>query len=141
MLSILDCLHQSTSAQEHHLYKFHKGAYSNSGKAFGEVIKLAPNVRSIGLYYDDPGEVSESKIRNAFIDRLDFSSLMCGFFHVFVYIWHNVHRAEQCGKVRIEVECAPCINKTLLPHFLSDSLLLDASILEDDNIFDFAFSP
>ena len=39
------------------LYKFSKGAYSNAGKAFQEVMKLTPEERHIGIYYDDPKHV------------------------------------------------------------------------------------
>jgi len=38
-------------------YKFDRGPYSNCGYLFTESYSLAPNLRSIGIYYDDPYEV------------------------------------------------------------------------------------
>ena len=39
------------------LYKFYKGAYSNAGKGFKEVTKLASTQRCVGIYYDNPNQV------------------------------------------------------------------------------------
>ena len=38
-------------------YKFRKGPYKNAGEMFTEIVSLAPNQRSIGVYYDDPEQV------------------------------------------------------------------------------------
>ena len=40
-------------------YKFSTGPYENCSSLFGEVSKLAPGKRLIGLYYDDPGKVQQ----------------------------------------------------------------------------------
>lgn len=39
-------------------YKFKKGSYKESGAAFTESCSIAPKLRSIGVYYDDPNQVS-----------------------------------------------------------------------------------
>ena len=39
-------------------YKFGRGAYKNVGPIFTEVTSLAPKLRCIGIYYDDPKQVS-----------------------------------------------------------------------------------
>jgi len=38
-------------------YKFDRGPYSNTGRLFTEACSLAPKLRGIGIYYDDPYEV------------------------------------------------------------------------------------
>jgi len=38
-------------------YKFDRGPYNNSGYLFCEALSLAPKLRCIGVYYDDPYEV------------------------------------------------------------------------------------
>jgi len=38
-------------------YKFDRGPYNNCGYLFCEAQSLAPKLRSIGVYYDDPYEV------------------------------------------------------------------------------------
>lgn len=39
-------------------YKFAHGPYKESGSLFTEACSLAPSLRSIGIYYDDPKTVS-----------------------------------------------------------------------------------
>jgi len=39
-------------------YKFARGPYSNCGSLFTEATSLAPKLRCIGLYYDDPYAVT-----------------------------------------------------------------------------------
>jgi len=38
-------------------YKFDRGPYSNCGSLFCEAHSLAPKLRCIGVYYDDPEKV------------------------------------------------------------------------------------
>lgn len=38
-------------------YKFDRGPYNNCGYLFSEACSLAPKLRCIGIYYDDPEEV------------------------------------------------------------------------------------
>ena len=38
-------------------YKFAKGPYAECGYLFTEALSLAPNHRTIGVYYDDPKQV------------------------------------------------------------------------------------
>jgi len=38
-------------------YKFDRGPYNNCGYLFTEACSLAPKLRTIGIYYDDPYEV------------------------------------------------------------------------------------
>ena len=38
-------------------YKFDRGPYTNCGYLFSETHSLAPQLRCIGIYYDDPNEV------------------------------------------------------------------------------------
>jgi len=38
-------------------YKFDRGPYQNCGYLFTEACTLAPKLRSIGIYYDDPQKV------------------------------------------------------------------------------------
>jgi len=38
-------------------YKFDRGPYNNCGYLFSEACSLAPQLRCIGIYYDDPHEV------------------------------------------------------------------------------------
>ena len=38
-------------------YKFDRGPYSNCGRLFTEAYSVAPKLRTIGIYYDDPYEV------------------------------------------------------------------------------------
>lgn len=44
-------------------YKFDRGPYSNCGKLFTEAYSVAPKLRTIGIYYDDPYEVPAEKLR------------------------------------------------------------------------------
>ncbi|XP_064605365.1 testis-expressed protein 264 homolog isoform X2 [Liolophura sinensis] len=39
-------------------YKFARGPYKDCGQLFTETLALAPDHRTIGIYYDDPKEVS-----------------------------------------------------------------------------------
>lgn len=38
-------------------YKFSRGSYKNSGALFTEAHSIAPTLKCIGVYYDDPSEV------------------------------------------------------------------------------------
>jgi len=38
-------------------YKFDRGPYNNCGYLFSEAVSLAPKLRCIGIYYDDPDQV------------------------------------------------------------------------------------
>jgi len=38
-------------------YKFDRGPYNNCGHLFCEALSLAPKLRTIGVYYDDPDKV------------------------------------------------------------------------------------
>ena len=38
-------------------YKFGRGPYKNVGPIFTEVCSLAPRLRCVGIYYDDPKRV------------------------------------------------------------------------------------
>ena len=40
-------------------YKFGKGPYKDTGATFTEVTSIAPSNRSIGIYYDDPYQVTD----------------------------------------------------------------------------------
>uniref|UniRef100_T1IT36 Testis-expressed sequence 264 protein n=1 Tax=Strigamia maritima TaxID=126957 RepID=T1IT36_STRMM len=44
-------------------YRFARGPYKNAGNLFTEVHLLAPSLKTIGVYYDDPQEVSSSDLR------------------------------------------------------------------------------
>lgn len=44
-------------------YKFARGPYKNAGELFTRVSALTPELRSIGVYYDDPQEVMPSELR------------------------------------------------------------------------------
>ncbi|XP_071486196.1 testis-expressed protein 264-like [Diadema antillarum] len=44
-------------------YKYAKGPYSECGAVFTEIVCLAPNVRTIGIYYDDPRKVASAELR------------------------------------------------------------------------------
>ncbi|KAL4226190.1 hypothetical protein ACF0H5_014176 [Mactra antiquata] len=46
-------------------YKFAKGPYKNSGQIFTEVALLCPDLKCIGLYYDNPNEIPAEKLRYA----------------------------------------------------------------------------
>lgn len=39
-------------------YKFKKGSYRERGSAFTESCSIAPKLCSVGVYYDNPSEVS-----------------------------------------------------------------------------------
>lgn len=39
-------------------YKLYRGAYSNAGVGFRDIMSVAPQVKSFGIYYDDPNKVS-----------------------------------------------------------------------------------
>ena len=41
-------------------YKYSTGPYKNCGQFFTEVVSLAPKQRGIGIYYDDPKQVSKA---------------------------------------------------------------------------------
>lgn len=41
-------------------YKDGKGPYSNTGSFFSEAVSIAPDKKSIGIYYDNPEVVSHS---------------------------------------------------------------------------------
>lgn len=38
-------------------YKFYRGSYSNAGAAFKELALIAPRLKTVGIYYDDPNKV------------------------------------------------------------------------------------
>jgi len=40
-------------------YKFARGPYKDCGSIFTEACSLAPSLRTVGVYYDDPRKVSE----------------------------------------------------------------------------------
>lgn len=44
-------------------YKFCRGSYKNSGALFTEVHSIAPSLKCIGVYYDDPTEVEPLRLR------------------------------------------------------------------------------
>ncbi|CAH1784963.1 unnamed protein product [Owenia fusiformis] len=44
-------------------YKFARGSYKQAGNIFTQVIALAPDNRTFGIYYDDPKAVPEDKLR------------------------------------------------------------------------------
>ncbi|CAN7989412.1 unnamed protein product [Ixodes hexagonus] len=44
-------------------YKFCRGSYKNSGALFTEVHSIAPSLKCIGVYYDDPNEVETMHLR------------------------------------------------------------------------------
>ncbi|GAB1608693.1 testis-expressed protein 264-like [Argonauta hians] len=44
-------------------YKFGRGPYKDAGHLFSEVVRLAPYKKTIGIYYDDPKQVSTNKTR------------------------------------------------------------------------------
>uniref|UniRef100_A0A2R5LEI1 Putative sterol metabolic process n=2 Tax=Ornithodoros turicata TaxID=34597 RepID=A0A2R5LEI1_9ACAR len=44
-------------------YKFCRGPYKTSGGLFTEVHNLAPSLKCIGMYYDDPDEVEPMQLR------------------------------------------------------------------------------
>ena len=39
-------------------YKLYRGSYSNAGAAFKELAAVAPHLKTVGIYYDDPNKVS-----------------------------------------------------------------------------------
>ncbi|XP_061407889.1 LOW QUALITY PROTEIN: testis-expressed protein 264 [Lethenteron reissneri] len=46
-------------------YKYCVGPYRQSGRLYTEAASIAPTLRSIGVYYDDPAQVSPDKTRYA----------------------------------------------------------------------------
>lgn len=44
-------------------YKFSRGSYKNSGALFTEAHSIAPTLKCIGVYYDDPNEVDVPRLR------------------------------------------------------------------------------
>lgn len=44
-------------------YKFSRGSYKNSGALFTEAHSIAPTLKCIGVYYDDPSEVDVPRLR------------------------------------------------------------------------------
>ena len=38
-------------------YKFGRGPYRDTGSVFTEVTSIAPKLRCLGIYYDDPNQV------------------------------------------------------------------------------------
>lgn len=42
----------------HVAYKFARGPYKNAGHLFTEAHSLVPELRTIGIYYDDPQQVN-----------------------------------------------------------------------------------
>lgn len=38
-------------------YKLYRGAYSNAGSAFKDLSLIMPNLKTFGIYYDDPKKV------------------------------------------------------------------------------------
>lgn len=43
-------------------YKYGRGAYNNCYSVFSETASIAPSSRCMGLYYDDPKQVSVSHV-------------------------------------------------------------------------------
>ena len=41
-------------------YKLYRGSYSNAGVAFKELDAIAPRLKTVGIYYDDPKKVPYS---------------------------------------------------------------------------------
>lgn len=41
----------------HVAYKFARGSYRNAGHLYTEAHSLAPELKTIGVYYDDPQQV------------------------------------------------------------------------------------
>ena len=48
-------------------YKFSTGDYKNCGKFFWETASLAPTLKCIGIYYDDPRDVSSTALMYLFL--------------------------------------------------------------------------
>ncbi|KAF0309885.1 Testis-expressed protein 264 [Amphibalanus amphitrite] len=46
-------------------YKFNRGPYKGCGHLFTEIYSIAPELKTIGLYYDDPEAVSSHELRYA----------------------------------------------------------------------------
>ncbi|XP_039252742.2 testis-expressed protein 264-like [Styela clava] len=44
-------------------YKFHQGNYDSCGPFFNEIVKLYPNERCMGIYYDNPEVIDPNKCR------------------------------------------------------------------------------
>lgn len=44
-------------------YKFARGPYKNAGHLFTEAHSLIPELKTIGIYYDDPQQVNPSELR------------------------------------------------------------------------------
>ncbi|XP_046440383.1 testis-expressed protein 264 homolog [Daphnia pulex] len=44
-------------------YKFARGPYKNAGHLFTEAHSLIPDLKTIGIYYDDPQQVNPSELR------------------------------------------------------------------------------
>jgi len=47
----------------HVAYKFARGAYKNAGHLFTEAHSLIPELKTIGVYYDDPQQVNTADLR------------------------------------------------------------------------------
>ncbi|XP_022098842.1 testis-expressed protein 264-like [Acanthaster planci] len=54
---------KSPVSKLHIAYKFARGSYSEGGPLWTEVSKEAPNLRCIGVYYDDPNTVRTANLR------------------------------------------------------------------------------
>ena len=39
-------------------YKLYRGSYTNAGAGFKELAAVAPNLKTVGIYYDDPRKVT-----------------------------------------------------------------------------------
>lgn len=48
-------------------YKFRKGSYKASGAAFTESCSIGPKLSSVGVFYDDPNQVSNSVFSDSVI--------------------------------------------------------------------------
>lgn len=46
-------------------YKFNRGPYKGCGHLFTEIYSIAPELKTIGFYYDDPEAVSSHELRYA----------------------------------------------------------------------------
>jgi len=46
-------------------YKFKRGPYKGCGHLFTEIYSIAPELKTIGLYYDDPEQVDSYELRYA----------------------------------------------------------------------------
>ena len=55
---VIETLQDSPYPASTFCYKFKTGDYRNCGSVFGEACVVAPNRKCMGIYYDDPRNVS-----------------------------------------------------------------------------------